>query len=53
MSTQVVVQPTGSPAPGDPASAGGFLTKLLTPQAMRRLQEMMLPATAISMVLVM
>ncbi len=55
MSTQVVVQnPLKAPA-GAPQGAGatGFLGKFLTPEASRRLHEMLLPASAISMVLVM
>ncbi len=59
MSTQVVVQnplqqPTGAPqGAGAKGAQAGFLAKFLTPAASRRLQEMLLPATAISMVLVM
>ena len=49
MSTQVVVQ---NPVPVIPGQNGGLL-RWLTPEAARRAQEMLLPATAISMVLVM
>jgi len=49
VSTQVVVQ---NPVPVIPGQNGGLL-RWLTPEAARRAQEMLLPATAISMVLVM
>jgi len=49
LSTQVVVQ---NPGEITPTGAGGIL-RLLTPEAAQRVQEMLLPATAISMVLVM
>ena len=49
MSTQVVVQ---TPVPHMPGPPSGLL-RWLTPEAARRAQEMLLPATAISMVLVM
>lgn len=49
MSTQAIVQ---SPA-GAASGKGSGIGKWLTPEAARRLQEMLLPATAISMVLVM
>ena len=52
MSTQAVV-PSVATSVAANGTAGGFLARFLTPEATRRLQEMLLPATAISMVLVM
>ena len=49
MSTQVVTQ---NPAPASPVKGSGLL-RWLTPEMSRRAHEMLLPATAISMVLVM
>jgi flagellar biosynthesis protein FlhA len=49
LSTQAVVHTPGGAAPVSP----GGIFRLLTPEAAQRAQQMLLPATAISMVLVM